>query len=138
MPDEEKKESEIKVIDRRRFILKEDGSVEKREGVEKQENEGKAKRDERVEDFGNYGRIPPVDFQTFISTLATTALIHLGHLPDPSTGEQIKNLDVAKYHIDIIDMLREKTKGNLSPKEKRFLDEVLHDLKLRFIEESQK
>lgn len=140
MSGKKKEEEGIKIIDRRRFVLKEDGSVDKRETEEKSKENIRedVENEKRIKSSPDYGKIPPVDFQTFISTLATNALIHLGHLPEPSTGQQVRNLDVARYHIDVIDMLKEKTKGNLSSQEEEFLKDILSDLKLRFFEESQK
>jgi len=139
----DKKEEELKIIDKRRFILKEDGSVEERKEAEGQEKpeipqepkRGKTEKKEFDNEAPRVVELPPVDFKTFIASLATTVLINLGHIPEPSTGEPLKNLEVARYHIDIIDMLAEKTRGNLTPEEEEFIKEILRDLKLRYIEE---
>jgi hypothetical protein len=143
MPKDEKEE-ELKIVDRRRFKIKEDGSVEEREEEQqKVEKSNEIKQDRKVEEKKiedeepDFVQLPPVDFKTFIASLATTVLINLGHIPEPSTGEPLKNLDVARYHIDIIDMLAEKTRGNLSPDEEEFIKEILKDLKLRYIEEAK-
>jgi len=77
--------------------------------------------------------LPPVTFSTFILSLNTTALIHLGELPHPETNEKKVNLDLARHTIDTLDMLREKTKGNLTPDEERLLENVLYELRMRYI-----
>lgn len=140
---EEEKEKELKIVDKRRFRIKEDGSVEeKEEEIPKRAEKGhelkEEKKKEKIEnEEPDSLPLPPVDFKTFIASLATTVLINLGQIPNPSTGNLLKNLDVARYHIDIIDMLAKKTQGNLSPEEEEFIKEILKDLKLRYIEEAK-
>lgn len=136
--EEDKKEKEIKVIDKRRFRMEPDGTVVESEAEKKEEKKEAEKEEQERIDDGEEVALPPVDFKTFIASLATTALINLGHIPNPSTGETIKNLEVARYHIDTIDMLSEKTRGNLTEDEEEFLREILRDLKLRYIEESKR
>ncbi|RUM89865.1 MAG: DUF1844 domain-containing protein [Thermodesulfatator sp.] len=77
--------------------------------------------------------MPPVTFSTFILSLNTTALIHLGELPHPETQRKEVNLVLAKHTIDTLDMLKEKTRGNLSPDEERLLESILYELRLRFV-----
>jgi hypothetical protein len=79
----------------------------------------------------------PIDFLTFVLSLGSSAAIHLGDAPDPDSGEHHKNVPQAKQIIDLLGMLREKTKGNLTPEEARFLDGLLYDLRLRFVEASK-
>ena len=79
----------------------------------------------------------PIDFLTFILSLGSSAAIQLGDAPDPETGKHYKNVPQAKQIIDMLGMLREKTKGNLTPEEARFLDGLLYDLRLRFVEASK-
>ncbi len=73
-----------------------------------------------------------IDFNTFILSLSTSALMHLGKLPGDE-GDATVNLAHAKQSIDCIAMLEEKTKGNLTGEEERLLSEVLYDLRLRFV-----
>lgn len=75
---------------------------------------------------------PGIDFNTFILSLSTSALMHLGKLPG-GEGDSTVNLAHAKQSIDCIAMLEEKTKGNLTGEEERLLSEVLYDLRLRFV-----
>ncbi len=80
----------------------------------------------------------PIDFYTFLLSLGSSAFVHLGDAPHPETGQPAEpDLLVAKQTIDILAMLREKTKGNLTPEEERFLDTLLTDLRIRFVERSQ-
>lgn len=80
--------------------------------------------------------LPEVTFSTFIFSLNSSALVNLGILDDPATGGKSKNLPLAKQTIDIIGMLEEKTKGNLDEQEENFLKNILFDLRMRFVQES--
>jgi hypothetical protein len=80
------------------------------------------------------GTKPTIDFYTFILSLGSSAFVHLGDAPHPETGEPLPaNLPLAKQTIDLLDMLREKTKGNLTPEEDKFLENILMDLRLRYV-----
>jgi len=74
---------------------------------------------------------PSIDFNTFVLSLSTSALMHLGNLP--GSEDQTVNLAHAKQSIDCIALLEEKTKGNLTGEEERLIGEVLYDLRLRFV-----
>ncbi len=77
---------------------------------------------------GKPGTPGPIDFYTFV---------HLGEAPHPETGAPLEpDLVLAQQTIDILAMLREKTKGNLTPEEEKFLDALLTDLRMRFVERS--
>lgn len=76
-----------------------------------------------------------IDFYTFVLSLGSSAFVHLGDAPHPETGEPGQpNLAFAKQTIDILAMLQEKTRGNLTSEEERFLENLLTDLKLRFVQ----
>lgn len=78
-------------------------------------------------------RAPPsIDFNTFILSLSTSALMHLGELPGAEDDVTV-NLAHAKQSIDCIALLEEKTTGNLTGEEERLINEVLFDLRLRFV-----
>ena len=77
--------------------------------------------------------LPQVTFATFIMSLNTSALVHLGVMPEPSSGKIQKDIDLAKHTIDTLAMLQEKTQGNLSEEEKALLDNILYDLRIRFV-----
>ena len=77
----------------------------------------------------------PVTFTSLVLSLATTAAVHFGDLGDPSTGEKIpQNLEGARQMIDMLGMLQDKTKGNLTPQEATILERVLFELRMRFVE----
>lgn len=74
-----------------------------------------------------------VGFLPFILSISTSALVQLGELPDPISHEKKVDLVFARQTIGIIEMLREKTKGNLTPEEEQLMEDVLYDLRLRYI-----
>ena len=76
-----------------------------------------------------------VSFNAFVVSLATTAAVHFGDMSDPSSGEKPKaNLEAAGHAIEMLVLLQEKTKGNLTHEEERFLEQVLHELRMRYAE----
>ncbi len=81
----------------------------------------------------DYKSLPSINFTSFVFSLSTSTMIFLGVLPDPSTGKENVDLAMAKQHIDILGMLDEKTKGNLSEEEATFLERSLYDLRMRFL-----
>ena len=76
----------------------------------------------------------PVTFSTFVLGLSTQALLHLGEIPNPVTSAVEPDLEAAKQVIDILGMLRDKTRNNLEPGEESLLDSVLYDLRMRYVE----
>lgn len=125
-PPQESEEPTIKVTDRRRFARDESAdqpAAEKPAG--KPHSTPPPPR-------------PPVDFTTFILSLASTALIQMGEAPDPDTGEHVKQLELARETINLLGMLREKTRGNLTDEETRFFDALLYDLRVRYVEATKR
>ena len=81
--------------------------------------------------------MPELSFTAFVLSLATTAAIHLGDVPDPATGQPYEpNLEGAKQMIDILMLLEEKTRGNLTAEERQVMEQVLYELRLRYVEVS--
>jgi len=80
----------------------------------------------------------PMTFSTLLLSLGTSALAHLGEVPDPMGGEPKVNLGMARQTIDIIGMLEEKTKGNLTDEEQKLLTNLLYDLRIRFVQAQNK
>jgi hypothetical protein len=80
---------------------------------------------------------PPADFIELVRMLTTQALLYMGAIPDPSTGKAVLALDIAKYHIDLLTTLEEKTKGNLSEEESTTLAQTAHELRLEFVHMSK-
>lgn len=79
-----------------------------------------------------------ISFAAFVLSLAHTAAVHFGDIPDPVSGEKSEvNLPAAQQMIDILALLEAKTRGNLTPEERQLLDQILYELRLRFIEASK-
>jgi len=79
------------------------------------------------------GRLPPPSLAALVQTLATQAAIFLSSETDPETGRPLRNLDLAKHHIDLLSVLEEKTRGNLTDEEKRLLDRYLYELRMAYV-----
>lgn len=80
-------------------------------------------------------RIPKIDFSTFIISLGTSALYHMGVVKAPEQGEAPqKNLALARQTIDTLEMLAEKTRGNLGEQESKLMESLLYELRMRFVE----
>ena len=78
---------------------------------------------------------PQLSFTAFVLSLASTAAIHFGDLPDPESGRSSEpNLDAAAQMIEILGLLDVKTRGNLTAEEREVLEQVLYELRLRFVE----
>jgi hypothetical protein len=75
-----------------------------------------------------------ISFGAFLMSLSTEALVHLGEVADPSSGQQQRDLAMAQQLIDILGMLREKTRGNLDHDEQALLDAILFDLRMKYVE----
>jgi len=83
------------------------------------------------------GPLPQVTFLALVNSLAMQALFNLGGFADPKGNPVEPDLDVAKYHIDILQVLEEKTKGNLTEEEHQALTGVLHEVRMQFVQASQ-
>jgi hypothetical protein len=79
--------------------------------------------------------LPAIDFSTFIFSLNSSALVQLGMMEDPISGNKDKNLSLAKQTIDIISMLEEKTRGNLDADEAAMIKNILYDLRILYVKE---
>ncbi|MGB4704668.1 MAG: DUF1844 domain-containing protein [Candidatus Saccharicenans sp.] len=84
-------------------------------------------------DSGSGEFLPPLDFSSIVFPIYTQALVKLGLLEDPQSGKVETNLEYAKRLIDILDLLRDRTKGNLEEEEEKFLEAVLSQLKLHYL-----
>ena len=161
MTEREEEQPEIKVTDRRKFNL--DGSLKegvviepekpkeepKAETVQPQtssdipaekfnvELDENASDDLSEEDFDGEdipGADDPASFVNFLSTLVTNAAASLGAMPHPVTGQRTVDLETGKFWIDVLAMLREKTKGNLLAKESQLLEGILGDLQMQYVQ----
>jgi hypothetical protein len=152
-------EQDLKVLDKRKFNS--DGSV--REGVEiapekpKQETPISQPSRETVDTFDNVavetqaqpeadieaetdsdeefpGADDPASFVNFLTTLASQAAAALGAMPHPATGQRTVDLETGKYWIEVLAMLKEKTKNNLHPTEQKLFDGILGDLRMQYVQ----
>jgi len=98
-----------------------------KEAVEKEKINESTTQKERIS-------IPTPDFKFFISTLSLQVLIALGELENPTTGKKEKEPNQAKFIIDTLDMLKEKTKGNLDEEESNLLENILYELKMKYVQ----
>ena len=83
----------------------------------------------------NTWQMPQINFATFILSLNHSTLVHLGIIDDPATGKKEKNLVLAKQTIDILAVLEEKTRGNLTDDEATMLKNILYDLRIIYVRE---
>ena len=77
--------------------------------------------------------MPEINFASFILSLNTSALYHMGELPHPETGQKMVDRELAKHTIDTLSLLAAKTKGNLDANESELLTRILYELKMRFV-----
>ncbi len=84
------------------------------------------------------GQVPPANFPSFLLSLHSAALIHLGLVPSPSDNQLQVDLSMARYHIDLLEMLEKKTEGNLDQEEDKLLKNILYELRMAFLEVSKK
>jgi len=76
---------------------------------------------------------PPIDFPSYILSYYTQGLVLLGEVPNPYTNKKEEDMEAARHMIDILSMLEQKTKGNLSPEEGKLLESVLYELRMKFM-----
>jgi predicted phosphodiesterase len=76
-----------------------------------------------------------LDFSNFVLSLNASALIHLGDIPDPESRERLVNLPAAKHTIEILEIIKNKTVGNLDGEEQKLLDDVLYNLRMKYVKD---
>ncbi|NTV33389.1 MAG: DUF1844 domain-containing protein [Deltaproteobacteria bacterium] len=121
------------IKDRRTFDDKGEAKDQERKEEPRKEETRKKASTEKEEGMP----LPEVNFNSLIFSLSSSALINLGEIADPNTGQKQRDLPLAKHTIDTIAMLQDKTKGNLNPEEKRFLDTILADLRWRYVKTAE-
>jgi hypothetical protein len=83
---------------------------------------------------GGAQELPEASFEALVSTMATQALFALGAIADPRTGQPMQNLEMARYHIDLLGVLEDKTQNNLTDEERQLLSTTLYELRSRYVE----
>ncbi|WP_083756476.1 DUF1844 domain-containing protein [Syntrophus aciditrophicus] len=137
--EEEKQEKSFVVKDKRIFSEsgeKRQPEPEKPEAPSAASEEPKAKPSPGKSEEKQEQILPEVNFLNFVLSLSTTVMFHFGDFPDPVTREIKKNIPAAKQTIDILSMLKDKTKGNLDDQENSVLEEILYELKMRYVKET--
>lgn len=79
------------------------------------------------------GPLPEASFEMLVTALASEAMLYLGQIPHPSTGQPVLDLEQARHVIDVLGVLEEKTRGNLTPDEAQLMQGVLHDLRMGYL-----
>lgn len=126
----------FKVEDRRRFSSATGETRETAEQVDAQAQPAEKTRQEEAhpKETGSAEGLPEISFSAFVISLSTQALMHLGEVANPLSGKVETDMPVAKQLIDIIGVLRAKTRGNLDSGEERLMEDVLFDLRMRYVE----
>jgi hypothetical protein len=96
------------------------------------------RQDEKAQGTSTEQSFPELNFSTFVFSLGTSAMYHFGDFPDPVTKKAERNLEAAKQTIDILAILKDKTKANLSEDEERLLESLLYELRMRYVRETVK
>ena len=134
MEEEKEDKKGFRVVDKRVSAQEEEKPKKEKKGKKKKKAQPQetqeAKQEEKEEQSPP---LPEVSFATFIYSLSTSALVHLGEIPEPITEKMDKNLPFAKQTIDILGILQEKTKGNLTQEEENLLNNFLYDLRMRYV-----
>jgi hypothetical protein len=89
-------------------------------------------------DAAGANALPEIDFSTFVISLSTQALMHLGEIANPVSGKIEADISVAKQMIDILGMLKDKSRGNLNSNEDQLLEGILFDLRMKYVEAVKK
>ena len=135
--------------DKKDFIIKDkrmfaEGDPEKQDQETKEETAKPSKEEAKASESAEAAapeeeptdfQLPKINFATFIFSLNSSVLVQLGLIDDPATGKKTKNLPLAKQTIDILGMLEEKTRGNLTKDEESMLKNILYDLRMIYVKE---
>ncbi|WP_457572335.1 DUF1844 domain-containing protein [Desulfovulcanus sp.] len=132
-------QEKIKVNDRR--INFDDNESESQEMPSESEAK-KLERKKMAKDYEQAAKqeatnLPKVDFITFVLSLSSSVLMHLGEVPEPESGQTRVNLEMAKHTIDVLAMLEEKTRGNLTAQEDQLLKDVLFEVRMKFVQKAK-
>lgn len=143
-----KKDDVVEVHDKRRIDdkgdVKEGVDLEKEKAELKKGEEVEAKPEEKMDEQKEtaqkkeaFSNLPPVNFTTFVLSMASSAQVHLGLMPNPHTGKPEVSLPLAKHTIDILELMQKKTKGNLDATETQVLEQMLFELRMQYVEKSK-
>jgi hypothetical protein len=125
--DKEEEREKGFIVKDKRFTAKKEEDSQSKEEVKREEVPTKEEGSDKE------GTLPEITFASFVFSLSTSALVQLGEIQDPMTKQFSKHFALAKQTIDLIAMLRDKTKGNLTPDEERLIETILYDLRMRYV-----
>ncbi len=131
----EEKDKGFVVKDRRAFTPEAEPSPEAKPKEEPQGKTRKPADPAGTEASKPRPPLPEINFPTFVASLNASALVHLGAIEDPVSGQREKDLSMAKQTIDILSLLQQKTAGNLTPDEDSLLKSILYDLRMLYVRE---
>ncbi|MBM4300299.1 MAG: DUF1844 domain-containing protein [Deltaproteobacteria bacterium] len=125
------------VEDRRHLHLSESEKDKLREkaGAEEAFQEASQKAAAEADKTAQELPLPEITFSSLLFSLSSSAFVHLGAIPDPNTGKVEKNLPLVKQTIDLLGLLRNKTRNNLTAEEENLFDHLLYDLRMAYVRE---
>jgi hypothetical protein len=121
--------------DKPKIIVDDDWKVQAQKEKEKLAQQAETKGEAEA---GESRELPPASFTTLVGSLVTQIYMALGGYEDPRTRKRYVDLALAKHHVDMLSVLEEKTKGNLSEEEKKFLDHALYETRLQYVQMAQR
>ena len=125
------------VEDRRYLHLSEEEKAKLREkaGAEEAFQEASQKAAAEADKTAQELPLPEISFSSLLFSLSSSAFVHLGAIPDPHTGKVERNLPLVKQTIDLLGLLRDKTRNNLTAEEENLFDHLLYDLRMAYVRE---
>ncbi|MBN1568854.1 MAG: DUF1844 domain-containing protein [Acidobacteria bacterium] len=130
----EQEEQGFRITDKRGF--REDGEVRAPEAAGKEEEPSASESSFAAENASSGKEAPPgtpIDFPSYLLSYYTQGLVLLGEVPNPYTNKKEEDVDAARHTIDILSMLEQKTRGNLTKEEQQLLESVLYELRMKFM-----
>lgn len=140
---DEKEDKGFVVKDRRKVSLDDldreptGGSIDQEPNTGEEASAAGIESEKGREQEREHTLLPEVTLATFVFSLSSSALVHLGEIPDPQDNEVHVDLNLAKQIIDTLGMLQDKTRGNLDPDEDKLLRTMLYDLRMRYVQKSK-
>ena len=120
------------------FTIKDKRAFDSQGKIKEEAEKAREKRGEEKKKETTFAPLPEINFSSFLLSISSSALLHLGEIADPQSGEKKKDLALAKQSVDIIALLKEKTKGNITEEEGKLLEHLLYDLRMRFVQASER
>jgi len=121
------------------FVIKDKRSsqISEDEAASAEDKDTEGSQEQKKPSDGEQAEAFQIDFSTFVMSLTSSAFYHLGDMPDPTTGKKEVNLPAVQQTIDMLIMLREKTKGNLTDDEKKLLEQLIYELQVKYVAKSK-